>query len=209
MRLIAIVGADGMGKTTQAELLAQRLVESGHDVAQVQPLLVLFNPWGDDAASPMGKALSPRLRRAHADHTGAGRLSPARLLRALVGISYAVASYAFLRARFRRREILVCDRYFYQYFYDLLGSPAKGLSLTFPRPDDAFWLDGTPELVLLRTADENLEGDWHPYYESLMRYYEDIAGPLRFIRIDAEAPVAEVNDRIWGHLAPTVGVRKP
>lgn len=204
MRIVALVGADGMGKTTQAQLLTDKLTATGHDAARIQPLLTLFNPWGDDTDSAMGKALSPRLRRAEADQARGARLSLPWLVRALAGALYAVASYAFLRARFRRRQVLVCDRYFYQYFYDLLGTSARGIALTFPRPDVAFWLDGSPELVRSRTADENLQGDWHPYYESLMRYYREIAGPLRFIRIDAEAPASEVSDTIWRQFAPTM-----
>ncbi len=207
MRLVALVGADGMGKTTQAELLTTRLRSCGRDAARVQPLLMLFNPWEGDPQSGLGRSLSPRLRRARAD--GSRRVVPSlrRLARALAGTAYAVGSYVFLRTRFRHQEIIVCDRYFYQYFYDLFGTLAKGLALTFPRPDLAFWLEGSPELIRERTADENLQGDWNPYYESLLTYYREIAAPLGFIRIDARAPATEITDLIWGSMMNDLGGR--
>lgn len=206
MRIVALVGADGMGKTTQAQLLTEKLTAAGRDATHIQPLFVLFDPWEGNTESAMGKALSPRLRRAEVDRTQGSHLTLPRLARALAGTLYAIASYAAIRVRFRHWDVVVCDRYFYQYFYDLLGRPAKGVALSFPRPDMAFWLDGNVDLVRSRTADENLQGDWRPYYESLMRYYRDIAGPLQFVRVDAELPTPEVNDMIWKALAPAVGV---
>ncbi len=198
-----------MGKTTQAALLSSRLRAGGYDAASVQPLLVLFDPWGGAPDSRMGKSLSPRLQRARTNETGKRGVSLARTSRALLGAAYAAVSYAFLRLRFRRHQVVVCDRYFYQYFYDLFGDSAEGFALMFPRPDLAYWLDGSPDLVRARTADENLQGDWGPYYQALMQYFRRIAGPLRFVRIDASATPEAISESIWSDLVAAIGGGTP
>jgi dTMP kinase len=197
MQLIALVGADGLGKSTQARRLVGRLAEEGHRAACVRPVFVLFDPWrlrGDGAI----RSLSPRTIRTR------GRRRPGPL-RALLGYVYAVATYAVLRTAHRRTDYVVCDRYFYQYFYDLYGPRARGLARAFPRPDLTVWLDGSLDTVLSRVDETSMDVREKEYFKDVLGFYRGIAGELRFVRVDASDDERAVSERIWDALGEVRG----
>jgi dTMP kinase len=203
-RIVALVGADGGGKSTQAARLVSALNSSGYRTESVRPLFLLFNPW---RLRPEGRSeLSPRrrhLRRAGIRGNGRGGAT----LRVAIGYLYAVLSYAYLRAYSRDADYVVCDHYFYQFFYDLAGASAGRLAQSFPKPDVVFWLDAPPNL--LRARIEKLPNGHEPvaYLESVTEFYRGLASDLQFIRVDATADEGSVADSIWKNLNPGVGQR--
>ncbi|MGQ0797177.1 MAG: dTMP kinase, partial [Methanobacteriota archaeon] len=163
MHLIALVGADGMGKSTQARKLTERLVAAGRRARVVRPVFLLFNPWRIRKDGRPIRAVSPRALRVDARRMGA--------LRPLVGYIYAVLAYAYIRAFLRRDDFIVCDRYFYQYFHDLAGRAAPGLARAFPRPDVTVWLDGGIEILVSRIDGASLEPREREYFKGVLEFH--------------------------------------
>ena len=200
MHLIALVGADGMGKSTQARRLTDRLLAAGRRARVVRPVFLLFDPWRIRGNGEAIRSVSPRsLRMGGPRRTGA--------LRSFVGYVYAVLSYAYMRAFLRRDEFVVCDRYFYQYFYDLAGRAAPRLARAFPRPDVIVWLDGGMELLMSRIDRAPLDPGEREYFKQVLDFYRVLAGELGFVRVDASADERVVGERIWDVLMREVRPR--
>ncbi len=182
MKIVAFVGADGTGKSTQARMLTERLEGEGKQARCVRPVFLLFDPWRLRGRAPATEALSPRMRRV----AESGRAGRGSMLRAYAGYLYALAIYAYMRSAFWRLDYLVCDRYLYQYFYDLFGASAVSVAAAFPRPDVVFWLEGGLDLLQGRSATPMTEEEGR-YYACALAYYRDLARRLPFVRLDASA----------------------
>jgi len=199
-RIVAVVGADGTGKTTQVRRLSERLRAEGVRARSVRPVFLLFDPYrlseggGNSTAFPG----SPRMSRLRQDGTRGGRRprSPL-LLTAVVGYAYALASYLALRWARRRSEVVVCDRYFYQFFYDLVGPAGSKLARSFPRPDLVVWLDARLETIVARSGPSPPDRPEVEYLSSVIEYYREIGERLDFRRIDAEMDETLVAEAIW------------
>lgn len=204
MKIVAFVGADGTGKSTQAGMLATRLAREGRRVRSVRPVFLLFDPWKLRGRAPAAEVLSPRMQRV-AGAGGGGRGdrggSP---LRAAVGYLYALATYVYMRSAFRGLDYLVCDRYLYQYFYDLFGDAAVSVSTAFPRPDVVFWLDGGLELLRRRSATPMAEEE-ERYYGRAIAYYRTLAQRLPFVHLDAGADPQAIGDEARRRLPAAIG----
>ncbi len=201
MHLIALVGADGMGKTTQAQRLTDRLVARGYRATCVRPVFLLFDPWRlRDRGAPVPR-LSPRTARMKGNGGRAGRVAP------VLGYAYAMLTYAYIRTFLRRHEFVVCDRYFYQYFYDLAGRSARNLARSFPKPDLVLWLDGAMDVLLGRIDPAPKNPAEAAYFEDVLEFYRGLASDLGFVRIDAGADETSIGDRIWDALIRGVGPR--
>ena len=202
-RIVALVGADGAGKSTQAERLASRLQASGHRTRRVRPVFLLFDPWKLGSSSQRG--LSPRRARLHGFAGGGNAYRSKTALRALAGYLYAILCYAYLRTFLRKEEYVVCDRYFYQYFYDISGQWAATFARSFPRPDVVYWLDAPANL--LRSRIEKIPNGHEPreYLDAVVRYYRAVAPDLGFVQIDASAAAGAVEETIWNNLMRRAG----
>jgi len=202
VKLVAIVGADGTGKSTQAEKLAERLTELGRAATCVRPVFLLFDPWRLRGKRGTTPALSPRLRR-----VGNGSASRRRgsIAASAAGYTYALATYLYMRTHFRGVEFVVCDRYFYQYFFDISGAGATGIAKSFPRPSVVFWLDGDLGIVRERSDTPPTTPAEEKYFEDAFAFYRDLAPSLGFVRIDASRPVEAVAEEIFRVLFERVG----
>jgi len=202
VKLVAIVGADGTGKSTQAEKLAERLTELGRAATCVRPVFLLFDPWRLRGKRGTTPALSPRLRR-----VGNGSASRRRgsIAASAAGYTYALATYLYMRTHFRGVEFVVCDRYFYQYFFDISGAGATGIAKSFPRPSVVFWLDGDLGIVRERSDTPPTTPAEEKYFEDAFAFYRDLAPSLGFVRIDASRPVEAAAEEILRVLLERVG----
>lgn len=199
MQLIALEGADGTGKTTQAKLLVNRLTSMGFRATYVRPVFVMLDPW-EHGGTKLAEVVSPRKRRLRFDENGKSRThrtSLAWILARLLGYMYAMAFYGLLRARYRGEEFVVCDRFFYQYFYDLYGPSAVKFARAFPRPDLVVWLDGNVEILGSRKRDEKGSEEQPEYLESVAGVLRTLEQDLRFQRVDAGGDVEARGEAIW------------
>ena len=105
--IVAIEGLDGSGKTTQSKMLVERLKGAGYNAVYVRPLYAFI---GEKSISG---GISPRRARI----TGANIFKKIAL--GIAGYLYALACYLKMRLGPGRRRVAVCDRYFYQFFFDL------------------------------------------------------------------------------------------
>jgi len=199
MRIVAVVGADGAGKSTQAGLLESRLKARGYKATCVRPVFLLFDPWRHKDHRGLARAVSPRLRRLGRLKGAANGGSRAGLTPRL-GYLYALASYAYLRLALRRWDFVVCDRYFYEFFYDLFGPAGGQVAKSFPRPDLTVWLDASVDRIQERAAERADEEPGRPYLEAIIDYYRGLSPALGFRRIDADGDPDRVSAEIWNVL---------
>jgi len=202
MRVIAFVGADGCGKTTQAKLLASRMESIGLRVKCVRPSFALLDPW--KAGGSLAYTLSPRRRKVADDSN-----LLTRSVFQIVGILYALASYARIATTGIRYDFVVCDRYFVQYFFDLFGrEQALKILKVFPRPDYTIWLDMDSGEVIQRNLERNSLESHGRYLREVMSFYEDAHRALNFNRIVVESDPSSTAMKIWNAVGREVSLRE-
>lgn len=200
--IVAIIGPDGCGKTTQAKMLVDRLKKNEYDTLYVHIYDVL-----SDVITPLKKAglnrIGPRkFREPQSNSHGKSSMRKAltRLFACMLGYLYALATYIYIRTVLSRNRIVVCDRYFYQFLFDLFGNSGEKVVRIFPKPDITFILDGDLEVFYSRmtdTLDRNIGKD---YYVGLIGLYNRLAEDLNFVKIDTTLDKEVVNDLILKHL---------
>ncbi len=200
MKLVAIVGSDGSGKSTQSRLLLQSLSDNGYKAKSVRPVFIIFDQWKDEGSARIGRAVSPRLMALSRAKEGNGRARLRHFAAGVLGYGYATVAYLFLRLQFRRQDYVVCDRYFYQYFFDLFDHRAESISQAFPRPDICIWLDCSPLTLYSRLRQDEGGHESIQYLESVQKFYAKISTGLGFIRVDANGTTARVAGTIWANL---------
>lgn len=179
--IIGIVGSDASGKTTQAGLLVDALRKNGHRAVYVRPVFLLI-----DIMAPgrlKGRSIiSPRRIRANGDNSDGKKLLC--LLISPIGLVYSYLTYLCLRLYSLTGVNIVCDRYFFQLFYDLLGKSGIRASQYFPRPDLLFYLDAEVDTIASRLtgADKSVGRD---YYREVIGYFRLLCEKIPFVRIDA------------------------
>ena len=190
MVIVAIVGPDGCGKTTQAKMLVDRLKSNSYGAMYVRPVYVLMNlirfVRGDK------NSVSPRIARV-TENSNKKLSIIKRVLMGLSGHPYALITYLFMKIHYGNK-IVVCDRYFYQFFYDLFGNLSEKVIGIFPRPDIAFFLDGDSDLFYSRmdnSFDASVDRD---YYIGVINLYRRVSQKYGFIRIDANLSKEAIND---------------
>ena len=207
MVIVAIVGPDGCGKTTQAKMLVDRLKNERYKAIYVQPIFILLNMLtrskGNDVAS-----ISPRKTRtsqmSDSDKCGRRFLSK-KLFMGLLGCPYALATYLFIKFYLGRNRIVVCDRYFYQFFFDLFGSWSEKIAKFFPKAAITFFLDGDLDLFYFRMDDSFDASVGKDYYTDVLNLYRKVSKKYGFIQIDAKLNKAVINNIISMHLMKEIG----
>ncbi|MDY6864480.1 MAG: hypothetical protein SVY15_00705 [Halobacteriota archaeon] len=192
--IVTIEGVDGSGKTTQATMLVERLLGEGHNAVYIRPIFVLLGLFRREE-SPI--SVSPRKNRTKDD---SGKSS---VIFGVLGYFYALVSYVVIRFQ-SRNKIVVCDRYFYQFFYDLFESSSENVVKFFPKPDIAFLLKMDLDTLYSRVSSYDAEVD-KSYYIKVIGMYSKLASKYEFIQIDAKLEKEAINDVIFGHLAKMLG----
>ena len=199
---MAIEGVDGCGKTTQAKMLVDRLNRWGYEAMYVQPVFILLNiltrSKGNDVA-----LISPRKTRtsqmSNSDKCGR-RFLPKKLFMGLLGYPYALATYISIKVYLTRNNIVVCDRYFYQFFFDLFGDWSETIIKVFPKPDIVFFLDGDLDIFYSRMDDSFDASVGRDYYTKVINLYRKVSQKYSFIQIDANLNREAINDVMFMHL---------
>ena len=199
---MAIEGVDGCGKTTQAKMLVDRLENEGYEAVYVQPIFILLNilarSKGNDVAP-----ISPRKTRTSQMSDSdkyRNKFSLKKLFIGLLGYPYAFATYIFMKVYLSRNKIVVCDRYLYQFFFDLFGDFSKKIIRIFPKPDITFFLDGDLDVFYSRmdnSFDASVSSD---YYTEVINLYRRISQKYDFIQVNANHNKEAINDAIFMYL---------
>jgi dTMP kinase len=196
-RFITFEGGEGVGKSTQARLLAERLRERGHDV------VVTREPGGSPGAEDIRNLLVQG--------------TPGRwdaLVEALMMFAARADHVArTIRPALERGAIVICDRFTdstYVYQGAGRGLPRETIrrmeSIAVPdvKPDLTIILDLPAEDGLKRTQArrhgetrfEQFDLDFH---QRLRDAFRDIArhNPARCVLIDSSGPLEDVSAKIW------------
>lgn len=187
--LIAIEGVDGSGKTTQVEALHTALDEEGYKVVTLRPMYEIIELFPIDVENHV----SPR-RSATESTKGTLKQERASIFIILAGLLYSLVSVLWIRFVYRE-TIVVCDRYFYQMFFDLLGLKARRLAAIFPPPEITVVLDMDIDNSLdrLDQFDSQVQRE---YYEQVAEYYRGLSTRGSVEHVRADDGVDEVHERI-------------
>lgn len=204
-RFVTLEGGDGVGKTTQAELLTSWLQDLGRTVVRTR--------------EPGGTELGVRIRDIVLHERG--HVSP-RAEALLYAADRAHHVETVIRPAVARGDVVLQDRYIdssvaYQ-------GVARGLGAERIRAVSDWAADGlVPDLTVLLDLDatagrarvaaargdtfDRLESEASAFHETVRRAFLDMAAaePARFLVVDASLPVAEVQRQIRDALAPLVG----
>lgn len=190
--LIVIVGIDGSGKTTQAKLLEERLKNEVCDCLYLNPVYFLYNFVTKHSKSE-NLAISPREVRVHKTNSYYDQLTKLAIMP--LGYIYAFASIFFISIRYRKK-LVICDRFFYQFFYDLYGTLAEKLLKFFPRPDITIYLNGNLETFYSRmdSFDVKVEKE---YYIGMMDLFDKLAETHEFILVNALLEKEKISEIVY------------
>jgi len=198
---VAIEGIDGCGKTTQAKMLVDRLKKEEYETMYIRPVYVLLDLIR--LGGGVEKSVSPR--RARASNKKSSVLQ--RVVMSLFGYPYAIVTYIYMKLT-SRDKIIVCDRYFYQFFFDLFGKLSEKVIRIFPKADITFFLDGNLDLFYSRmkkSFDVSVDRD---YYTEVLNLYRRISQKYGFIQIDANLEREKINDIIFHTIKEKIEAEK-
>ena len=190
---ITLEGGEGVGKTTQAQLLGQRLERLGHKVALTR--------------EPGGTSVGEKLR----DIIFRPGLEPETELLLILAARAQLVAEA-IRPALERRETVVCDRYSdstvaYQGYgrgLDLAAiAAANELATGGLRPDLSVLLELPVDVGLGRKAGgtgwDSIGQESREFHERVHAGFRLLAAeePERWVVVDASLPVEQVSDLIW------------
>ena len=193
---MAIEGVDGCGKTTQARVLVDRLKKAGYGTAYVRPVYVLLDLFR--LKSDNKNSVSPR-RTSVSEGSNKKSANMRKALMGLVGYFYALTTYLLMKFT-SRNKMMVCDRYFYQFFFDLFGNFGEKMIKFFPRPDITFFLDGDLDIFYSRMDNSFDASVGRDYYMDVLNLYRRISQKYGFVQIDANLNKEAINDILFMHL---------
>jgi thymidylate kinase len=191
-RTIAIVGPDGSGKTTQSELLVERLRAAGYDAQYVHALYYLSD--NVPRADRLRRRLGPRNTRTHASGSRRPTYLLRRVLFGVFGFWFALLTIGIVSVRFRGR-VVVFDRYYQQFFYDVYGSAGIALSRLLPGPWRTVYLDADLTTVRDRMGPTDRAVD-ESYYATVIDLYDDCS-TTGWQSFRAELPIETLHERIF------------
>ena len=198
---VAIVGPDGSGKTTQAELLVERLQAAGYDAQYVHALYYLSD--NVPCAARLRRRIGPRKTRTQ----GSGTDGPLYLVRratfGLFGFWFALLTIGIVSVRFRSEDqVVVFDRYYQQFFYDVYGPLSILLSRLLPQPWRTIYLnaDLTTGRTRMGAVDRAVDAQ---YYATVIALYDECAtDEWLFFRVGL--PIETLHERIFDAIRHTV-----
>ncbi len=190
---ITFEGTEGVGKTTQIRLLAERLEGSGERVVVTR--------------QPGGEQLGAALRHLLLEQSEIEIAPMAELLMMMADRAQSVR--AVIAPALESGETVICDRYadssvaYQGYGRGLDVSVVRALNAIATgglTPGLTFLLDTNPEMALARQAVRNkMEREPARFHERVREGFLAVAEsePERVIVIDASADISIVAERIW------------
>jgi dTMP kinase len=195
---VVFEGGDGVGKTTQVELLCTWLASAGHEV------LKTFEP-GDTAVGAM-------IRQIVLD-PATGEMSP-RAEALLYAADKAQHIFSVVKPALQRGAVVVCDRY----VDSMLAYQGAGRSLQLT---DLEWMarwateDLRPDLTVVLDAElrdgvhakfqkDRLESAGDVFHERTRQFFLELArrDPEHYVILDARASREEIAAQVVARIAP-------
>jgi dTMP kinase len=202
---IVFEGGDGLGKTTQVDILCAWLANAGHEVVKT------FEP-GDSTVGAM-------IRQIVLD-PATGEMSP-RAEALLYAADKAQHIFTVVRPALERGAIVVCDRY----VDSMLAYQGAGRVLQLAdleriarwatedlRPDLTVVLDAElRDGVHAKSNKDRLESAGEKFHERARLFFLELArrDPERYLVLDARASREEIAARVATRVSPLVGGRPP
>ena len=204
---ITFEGTEGGGKSTQIQLLAERLRSADRVVR------VLREPGG----TPIGEEIRHTLKHSEANHA---MTSEAELL--LMNASRAQLVREVIRPALAADEVVLCDRFYdsttaYQGYGRQLDLGRVAAVIDFAvgktRPDVTLLLDVPLEISEARRQSrsaravplrDRMEEADRAFFERVQKGFQEIAAlePDRVRVVDATQPIEMVADAIWKIIKP-------
>jgi thymidylate kinase len=207
---ICFVGIDGSGKTTHAIGLVKALAKQHLNSLYVRPryellrfLPVRIDRWvqkhfhirsilaKDTRFADHGNSKSILL---HSSEHGTHKAVISYLL-----LVYALISYQLTIKRYSKRSYVVCDRYFFDWFFEADKPGSLALARLLPKPDLGFFMDIPVSLAYKRMTSKEDKFMALDYYESLRRRYISVSKMERFITIDSSKDFEKTKRLILQH----------
>jgi len=208
MVVIAIIGIDGSGKTTQSKLLVKRLKKKGISVVYVRPVYFILEkiPFPIREKITNSLFLSPRISKTlrykkSKKIKGEKKTSSLKkIFLYLFGYLYVYITCLYLHLILGKNKFIICDRYFIQFLYDIFDEKAVHIISTIPLPDITFYLRGKIDILYNRlngSLDKNVKKD---YYININHQIDDIAKQYSFIEIDSTLDVNYISNTIFNRI---------
>jgi len=198
MSVVAIIGADGSGKTTQAVNLVERLEADGFRAEYVRANYFLINLAVRKHLSELGY-FSPRKNRVQGGENSRWKILPVRIILAALGYFYCALSHLSM-AIAARNKIIVCDRYFYQLLYDLFGNSIYRIMNFLPRAEHVFLLEMSEGIIYSRMVSSFDRNAPAAYYERVIHLMRELSKDRNFCVIDASLPEKAISDIIFNNV---------
>ena len=201
MTLVAIIGTDGSGKTTQSKMIVNKLKNAKIDVVYIQPIFFIFNILLNNK-NIKSFVVSPRKIRTSQTKNNKKKkvvMLSQKLFSVLLGYPYAIITYITMKIYFRDK-LIICDRYFYQFFFDIYGDWTEDIIKYFPRPDITFFLDGNLDTFYSRMSSSYDSSVEITYYSKVLNLYRTVSSKYLFEKLDTKKSVDEINNTIFDYL---------
>ena len=200
-----MVGPDGTGKSTQTKMLKDRLCSEGHNAVCIRPVFILWEKITGNQELLNG--LSPRLYRidrvkAKGKTNGIFR----KTVLMIFGYPYILLSHFYLKYLYKKKRILICDRYFFQVFYDIFGNKSRWIKQILPYPDLTFYLQTDFNTFRSRQgpSDRSYPSE---YFQSVECFFNTIFKDSHIVSCDNSFEFYRVHEFIYSkvmeQIAPT------
>ena len=201
MVIIAIIGIDGSGKSTQAKMLSDRLESEGYDCLCVQPV-VFFADRINSLTKKSIMGLSPRMRqtssRKESTKNNAIKCFK-KLFLAAFGYFYVLSTILYLKYLLGKDKVIVCDRFFFQFLFDLFGTFSLNLLKILPKPDLIFRLNGDLDYLYSRMSNDFDTTISKDYYYRVLAMFQQLSKTYQIIEFESNRSREEIRDKILLH----------
>lgn len=194
--IVAIVGLDGCGKTTQARLLTARLQAAGYDAKYIHALYYFTDciPYADQ----LRKQIGPRKTRTKTQNIQRPQYIARRIVFGLLSYIFALGTI-LLVSRQSDDQILIFDRYYQQFFYDVSGFASGPLARSLPQPWRIIYLDADIDVLRVWQDTEDKLVD-EQYYSAVSELFTSCMSD-KWLQLPATLPVETLHEHIFKEIS--------